>query len=663
MVGLNGVSYAHATEVLEMVDSLTRADHSDVGYNRHSKLLPALVLTLGLITTAGLAELTRRQGVVLHDSNETSLRKAIAASLQAQVTASISTLSGVSSWLYQSSSITPARFDRFVVAQKLSLPQSSAVEAIGFIPWVRPDQAAVHNPSSEAEILVSPHDPLEARLGFGRNLLQNREAMQQALSSGLPTLTAPVLPRIETVSNGNHPYVNLLVPIGQTASHEAAGSHPQPLGWAVAALNPEDMIRSAMASVDNPKMAGADVVLFDGAKPQRANLLVDTQKLLQRGELSHPNYQTLAIAGRTWLLGVQCPNPLAPPHGRTVQFWMTLVVGSSASVIAALLMGSIVRNQRALVGAYERNELERRELAIAATVFEGCGEGIVVTNAAGIILKANSAFCTASGYCLPELRGHHISLLNSDQQDASDYDTIWQAATTDGFWQGEAWTKTGAAATRCFQLTVTAVRDDQLEAIHVVSISSDITKRKKMEHRLRRRANHDQLTGLANRAVLMERLSRDLALARRHGHALGLLFIDLDGFKAVNDRLGHHAGDRVLTGIAKRFSAIVRASDLLCRLGGDEFVVLVPLVDESTDLEALAWKLVECSREPLTGLDLVVRVSACVGIAQFPIHGSSAEQLLWAADQAMYCAKQRRDQPVQVATSSADSEFNQPFSA
>jgi diguanylate cyclase (GGDEF)-like protein len=137
----------------------------------------------------------------------------------------------------------------------------------------------------------------------------------------------------------------------------------------------------------------------------------------------------------------------------------------------------------------------------------------------------------------------------------------------------------------------------------------------------------------------MDQLKRDLAVAQRHHQNLGVLFVDLDGFKAVNDGYGHAFGDQVLEQMAERFRTAIRQSDLLARLGGDEFVVLVPQAGSREELATLARKLVTAAEQPFTQLNLPITLSASVGIARFPEDGDTADALLRAADQAMYAAK------------------------
>lgn len=181
-----------------------------------------------------------------------------------------------------------------------------------------------------------------------------------------------------------------------------------------------------------------------------------------------------------------------------------------------------------------------------------------------------------------------------------------------------------------------------LELLHHVSrqIAAAI-ERKQLQARLERMAHHDTLTGLPNRGLLLDRLEVALARARRHAHLLGLLFVDLDDFKRINDEQGHAAGDALLCEVARRLQASVRACDTVSRIGGDEFVVLIEdLVEESH-----AHQVGETLRTRLEqGLpeDVALNCRASVGVAVFPRDGADVDGLLSRADQAMYVAKRRR---------------------
>jgi diguanylate cyclase (GGDEF)-like protein len=170
-------------------------------------------------------------------------------------------------------------------------------------------------------------------------------------------------------------------------------------------------------------------------------------------------------------------------------------------------------------------------------------------------------------------------------------------------------------------------------------VGRDITAEKLAEEQVWHRATHDSLTGLANRAMFSALLERALHSARRYSRHLALLFIDLDGFKAINDKMGHETGDHLLQQIAVRFLHAVRTSDVVVRLGGDEFVVLVPEVQDRAHLAPLAQKLLAAARAPFHFGDRKCKVTSSIGIAVFPEDGESEPTLMKAADRAMYAAK------------------------
>ena len=166
----------------------------------------------------------------------------------------------------------------------------------------------------------------------------------------------------------------------------------------------------------------------------------------------------------------------------------------------------------------------------------------------------------------------------------------------------------------------------------------DISERQALEQELRHQAFHDALTGLANRALFEDRLAHALAGARRHDHPIAVLFLDLDDFKTINDSLGHAVGDELLRTVARRIAAEVRVTDTAARLGGDEFAVLLETMDEDTNADAIAARLLEALRAPIHIGGRELRVSASVGLARSD-GDAGVEDLLRNADTAMYAAK------------------------
>jgi diguanylate cyclase (GGDEF)-like protein len=176
--------------------------------------------------------------------------------------------------------------------------------------------------------------------------------------------------------------------------------------------------------------------------------------------------------------------------------------------------------------------------------------------------------------------------------------------------------------------------------VRIVAVLRDITERRKLQERLERLAHYDSLTALPNRALFFDRLAGAVARARREERRFALLFIDLDGFKAVNDHYGHDAGDYLLFEIARRLRAAIRDSDTAGRMGGDEFTVLLDNIARPEDATAVADKIRSSLSEPIEiPAGSRVTVGASVGIAVFPDDGDDGETVLKAADSAMYAIK------------------------
>jgi diguanylate cyclase (GGDEF)-like protein/PAS domain S-box-containing protein len=280
------------------------------------------------------------------------------------------------------------------------------------------------------------------------------------------------------------------------------------------------------------------------------------------------------------------------------------------------------------------------ELRLAATVFETTSEAIVVTDAANRILKTNPAFSVITGYSADEIAGKDPKFLSSGRHDPVFYTRMWETIVSEGSWQGEVWNRRKDGTIYPEWLSIVAVRRPDRGITNFVAVFTDISKRKQMEDMLRHQAHYDHLTGLANRFTLHDRLETGIARARRQGTQLAVLFIDLDGFKAVNDTLGHERGDEVLVAMAQRLRGAIREQDTAARVGGDEFVALLFDLDDKAGAELAAQRIAEALRLSVPAPGGGLPLSACIGIALFPRDGLSGDELLGKADQAMYCGKQ-----------------------
>jgi diguanylate cyclase (GGDEF)-like protein/PAS domain S-box-containing protein len=287
----------------------------------------------------------------------------------------------------------------------------------------------------------------------------------------------------------------------------------------------------------------------------------------------------------------------------------------------------------------QRKEIEER-LRLAANVFTGVREGIVITDRAGTILDVNHAFSRITGYAREEVLGQNPRLLKSNLQSKEFYQSIWESLNREGHWSGELWNRTKSGDIYAEMLTINAIRNASGEVEQYVGLFSDITEIKEHEQQLERITNYDALTGLPNRALFADRLRQAMAHAHRKKNLLAVVYFDLDGFKSINDRYGHSTGDALLTALAFRMKRGLREGDTLARLGGDEFaVVILDLDSNKACMPTLNRLLAAASEEAQIG-EVVLRVSASAGVTLYPqVEDVDADVLLRQAGQAMYQAK------------------------
>ncbi len=280
------------------------------------------------------------------------------------------------------------------------------------------------------------------------------------------------------------------------------------------------------------------------------------------------------------------------------------------------------------------------QLLLAGKLFEQSSEGFIVTDQDGNIVKVNEAFTAICGYSESDALGQNPRLLASGRHDAAFFKAMWSAMNAIGHWQGEIWNCRKDGVHYPQWLSMSRVTDASGRATHYVAAFSDITHRKEAEESIRRLAHFDPLTGLPNRALLSDRATQALQIARRSDEPMALMFIDLDHFKNVNDSLGHEIGDQLLVAVTGRFNAALRDQDTLSRTGGDEFVLLLPGTDPAGAAH-VAQKLLLLAQEPyqIDGHDLTITPS--IGIALFPSDGVDYGSLAKCADAAMYLAKER----------------------
>jgi diguanylate cyclase (GGDEF)-like protein/PAS domain S-box-containing protein len=279
-------------------------------------------------------------------------------------------------------------------------------------------------------------------------------------------------------------------------------------------------------------------------------------------------------------------------------------------------------------------------IQLAANVFTHAREGIVITDESNLIVEVNDAFTRITGYSRTDVVGRNPRMFQSGRQGQQFYLDMWQSLTTQGHWEGEVWNRRKNGAVYPAMLSISAVADDSGVLQHYVALFTDISQLKEHERELEHIASFDLLTGLPNRAVLADRLQLEMAHCLRRRKQLAVVFIDLDGFKQVNDQHGHGVGDELLIALALRMKEAVREGDTLARIGGDEFVAILTGLDLPKDCETVLSRLLTAAAEPVVVSGVLLKVSASIGVTLYPQDAAIADQLVRHADHAMYQAKQ-----------------------
>lgn len=301
-------------------------------------------------------------------------------------------------------------------------------------------------------------------------------------------------------------------------------------------------------------------------------------------------------------------------------------------------IGDITYQQCFVHDVTDRKQLEQQTLQ-NANVFEHTSEGIMITDLNGSILSVNNAFTTITGYSKEEVIGKKPNILKSDKHDSLFYKRMWAELKKTGSWKGEVWNKKKDGSLFPELLAISLIHDEKIKPLQYVAVFSDFSEMKKNQEMLEHLAHYDPLTNLPNRLLLDEQLRFGIHAAKRNHSKIAIMFLDLDGFKNVNDTYGHSTGDKVLIEVSKRLVSLTRESDTVARLGGDEFLIALYNFDIENDIEPLVNKIIHAISEPIVIDSTKHILTVSIGITTYPDDSECTETLLRNADIAMYTAK------------------------
>ncbi len=304
--------------------------------------------------------------------------------------------------------------------------------------------------------------------------------------------------------------------------------------------------------------------------------------------------------------------------------------------------------QLAIVRDVRRRLRTERMLRVATNAMANASEAVVITDGRFRVISVNSAFTGITGFAEAEVLGRAPGHLGARGADRRNLRRIVQSLRRDGRWQGEVQNLRKNGESYPMRLSVAAIPEADGTVTHYVAIFSDNSAFRDYENQLKHLASHDMLTALPNRSSFEEAVGAAIRRSKANGGRLALLFVDLDGFKSVNDTYGHAAGDTLLRTLGQRIRRCLRSGDAVARVGGDEFNVLLDDVGSEKDAARVARTLLATIGEPVEVDGQSIALSASIGISFYPEDASEVDELVTHADMAMYEAKSRGRNNFQV---------------
>ena len=294
----------------------------------------------------------------------------------------------------------------------------------------------------------------------------------------------------------------------------------------------------------------------------------------------------------------------------------------------------------AILGRTARAGQITPSLRILIKAIEQSPVSVIITDPRGLIQYVNPKFTQLMGFTLEEAVGKTPRILKGGFLSRDFYKDMWETILGGNEWHGLFHNRTKAGELVWELGSISPIRDDDGRITHFVGVKEDITEIKRLQDQMARMAHYDQLTGLANRFLFMDRLGQILAQSKRRDTTFAVLYMDLDDFKAVNDTHGHAMGDRLLVAVAQRLQGCVRETDTVARMGGDEFTILLTDIRGFEDVERIARMILKAISNPFRMDAVECKIGISIGVSLYPLDGLDGDALLSAADTALYRVKQ-----------------------
>ncbi|MFJ9531510.1 PAS domain S-box protein [Herbaspirillum sp. NPDC101396] len=349
--------------------------------------------------------------------------------------------------------------------------------------------------------------------------------------------------------------------------------------------------------------------------------------------------------------------------GEKIDHFDTVRLHKDGSPIHVSVTISPIRDKHGtIIGASKiARDITLRKIAeanfkLTSSVFTHTSEGIAITDSHGVIVEVNQALTCITGYAREELVGRTSSVFRSSRQGPDVEKAVLANLLQSGHARTEIWSRRKDGESYTGLLTISAVTDESGKTHKYIALFTDITSLRKQQEKLEHVTNFDMLTDLPNRLLLSDRLRQAMHMSKRSGKDLAVLYLDLDGFKLVNDEHGHEVGDALLIALSQRMLSVLRDIDTLARMGGDEFVAVLVDVGGRQELDSLAGKILKACSDPIVIGNHVIQVSASIGATLFPDDDVDEDQLIRHADFAMYEAKQSGKNRYHIFDAARDAE-------